>query len=237
MSRSQRWPRVPDAFAGLQGQLIVSCQAREGEPMAGPSFIRAMALSVIGGGAKGVRIEGPEDIRAVAAVTDVPIIGLWKRGREGVYITPTLDSARQVAAAGASVVAIDGTARPRPDGLTLAQTIAALHDHGATVMADVSTLAEGLAAVEAGADVVGSTLSGYTPYSAIQPGPDLPLVAELAGRLEIPVLAEGRIATPDQARAALQGGAYAVVVGGAITRPAQITAGFAAALQPVPEPR
>ncbi|MGC1208950.1 MAG: N-acetylmannosamine-6-phosphate 2-epimerase [Ornithinimicrobium sp.] len=222
---------VPEILAELRGGLVVSCQARPDEALHGAEIMKAMALAVITGGACGVRIEGLADVRAVAEVTDVPIIGLWKRGHEGVYITPTLDSAQQVAAAGASIVAIDGTGRPRPDGLTVAQTIAALHDMGVAVMADVSTVSEGVDAARYGADVVGSTLSGYTETSLATVGPDLELVASLVQRLEVPVFAEGRISTPEQARAALAVGAHTVVVGGAITRPAQITARFLGALE------
>lgn len=212
----------------LRGQLIVSCQARPGEPLYGPDHMVAMALSAIAGGARGLRIEGPGDIRAVRAVTTLPIIGLWKIGETDVYITPTLAAAREVLECGADVVALDGTARPRPDGLSLAETIRRLKDDGpVVVLADVSTVDEGHAAEAAGADLVSTTLSGYTPYSRQGPAPDLDLVAELAAALGIPVLAEGRISSPAEARAALERGASAVVIGSAITRPQVITASFA----------
>ncbi|WP_130178709.1 N-acetylmannosamine-6-phosphate 2-epimerase [Cryobacterium sp. SO1] len=212
----------------LRGQLIVSCQARPGEALFGSDHMVAMALSAVSGGARGLRIEGPSDIRAVRAVTALPIIGLWKVGDEGVYITPTLASAREVREAGADIVALDGTARDRPDGLSLAETIRRLKDASpnVVVLADVSTVSEGIAAVAAGADLVSTTLSGYTPHSRPGPAPDLELVAELAAVLDIPILAEGRISTPAEALAALQHGAAAVVVGSAITRPQVITAGF-----------
>jgi N-acylglucosamine-6-phosphate 2-epimerase len=128
-----------------------------------------------------------------------------------------------VAAAGAHIVAIDGTDRPRPDGRDLAATIAAVHERtDALVLADVSTVDEGVAAAEAGADAdaVASSLSGYTENSRALAGPDLELVAELAQKLTVPVLAEGRIRSPEQARAALDTGAWAVVVDSAITAPA-----------------
>ncbi|MFB7652990.1 MULTISPECIES: N-acetylmannosamine-6-phosphate 2-epimerase [unclassified Streptomyces] len=217
-------------LSSLAGGLVVSCQARPGEPLHGPRHMAAMALSAELGGARAVRVNGPEDVRAVKDVVGVPVIGLWKDGDDGVYITPTLTHALRVAEAGADVVALDATERPRGDGRTLAETTAAVHDAGALVMADVSTLAEGLAAAAAGADMLSTTLSGYTPYSPSGPGPDLHLVRELAAAGVAPVFAEGRYATPAAAADALRLGAHAVVVGGAITRPTDITARFADAL-------
>jgi N-acylglucosamine-6-phosphate 2-epimerase len=223
----------PDAVLGrLRGGLVVSCQAPRGDPLHGPAHMAAMARAAVLGGAVGIRTEGPADVQAVREAVDVPVIGLWKQGAEGVYITPTAGHARAVAEAGAEIVAIDATSRPRPDRSTVPEVVAGLHrTHHCLVMADVSTLEEGAAAAEAGADLVATTLSGYTPYSRQQPGPDLELVAALAARAEVPVVAEGRITTPGEARAALDAGAWAVVVGGAITRPQLITARFAAALR------
>jgi N-acylglucosamine-6-phosphate 2-epimerase len=222
----------PDAvLRRLRGGLVVSCQAPPGDPLHGPTFMAAMARAAVAGGAVGIRADGPADIRAVGQAVDVPVIGLWKQGAQGVYITPTVDHARAVAEAGAQIVAIDATGRPRPDRSTVPEVVAGLRRaHRCLVMADVSTLEEGTAAVAAGADLVATTLAGYTPYSRQGPGPDLELVAALAARVDVPVVAEGRIATPEQARAALDAGAWAVVVGGAITRPQLITARFVAAL-------
>jgi N-acylglucosamine-6-phosphate 2-epimerase len=221
-----RVERAARIIAGLRGNIVVSCQARPGEALHGPQFMVAMALSAIAGGAAGVRVEGPDDICAVRAATTVPLIGLWKVGDDGVYITPTLAAAEAVALAGADIVALDGTDRARPDGLTLAQTIASLKGAGMLVMADVSTLSEGRLAEAAGADIVSTTLSGYTPDSRPGPSPDLDLVTELAAELSVPVFAEGRISTPDEAAVAFSRGATAVVVGSAITRPQVITAAF-----------
>jgi N-acylglucosamine-6-phosphate 2-epimerase len=216
----------------LHGGLVVSCQAPPGDPLHGPVFMAAMARAAVLGGAVGIRANGPADIQAVRRAVDVPVVGLWKDGAEGVYITPTVRHARAVADAGAQIVAIDATSRSRPDRSTVPEVIEGLRrTHRCLVMADVSTLDEGVAAVGAGADLVATTLSGYTPYSPQQPGPDLQLVAALAARVDVPVVAEGRIGTPQQARAALDAGAWTVVVGGAITRPQLITARFVAALR------
>ena len=223
---------APDAILRrLRGGLVVSCQAPPGDPLHGPTFMAAMARAAVLGGAVGIRAEGPPDVRAVRQAVDVPVVGLWKQGATGVYITPTVDHARAVAEAGAQIVAIDATGRPRPDGSTMPEVVAGLRrTNHCLVMADVSTAAEGVAAAAAGADLVATTLAGYTPYSRPGPGPDLELVAALAARVEVPVVAEGRITTPQEARAALEAGAWTVVVGGAITRPQLITARFVAAL-------
>jgi N-acylglucosamine-6-phosphate 2-epimerase len=215
----------------LRGRLVVSCQAYPGEPMNRPEVMRAVALAVIAGGAAGVRVQGIDDIVAVRAVVDLPLIGLWKDGRDDVFITPTLDHALAVAEAGADIIALDGTGRPRPDRRTLAATITALHDRtGKLVMADCSTFDEGLAAAAAGADLIGTTLAGYTPYTTKTEGPDLDLVARLADATDKPVVAEGRIHTPPQAAAAIAAGAHTVVVGTAITHPTTITTWFTEAI-------
>ena len=217
----------------LRGGLIVSCQAREGWPLRDAGIMAAMARAAETGGACAIRANAPEDIAAIRAVVDLPIIGLWKQDIPGyqVYITPTLSAARAVQAAGADIVALDATQLPHPDGRGAADLIAAVRSEmGALVMADISTLEEGIAAAAAGADLISTTLSGYTLYSAQLEGPDLELVRALSRAVSVPVVAEGRIRTPEEARAALDAGAYAVVVGTAITRPETITERFVRAL-------
>lgn len=217
----------------VRGGLIVSCQALETEPLHGPFFMAALAYAAERGGAVGIRANSPEDLFAVRRITALPLIGLWKVNypNSEVYLTPTFAEAAAVADAGAEVIAIDATDRPRPDRRDVATLIRLIREElGRPVLADVSTLAEGEAAAEAGADLVSTALAGYTAYSRQMEGPDLDLVADLASRLPVPVLAEGRIWTPEQAKAALAWGAHAVVVGGAITRPQQITQRFVTAL-------
>lgn len=219
--------------ARIRGGLIVSCQAAPGTPLAGPDHMAAMAAAAADGGAVGIRAEGTDDIRAIRAAVDLPLIGLWKTGREGVYITPTAEHALAVRESGADIVAADATARPRPDGRTFRDTVDAVHQAGGLVMADVATEEEGVAAAADGADLVASTLSGYTgePGAPTTPtGPDTGLVGRLAARLEVPVVAEGRIHTPAQAGQLLELGAWSVVVGTAITAPQWITRSFANAL-------
>lgn len=219
---------IIDSF---RGGLIVSCQAYPGEPLRDAEVMRRMAESAVLGGAVGIRAQGLDDIRLIHEAVDVPLIGLWKVGSSGVFITPTLEHAIAVAAAGADVVAIDGTRRLRPDGLTLAETVQGIHSRtAALVMADVGDLEDGIASAAAGADLISTTLAGYTDSRPRTDGPDIALVRELASAVDRPVLAEGRIHTTEQARACLDAGAFAVVVGTAITHPTSITRWFDIAL-------
>ncbi len=226
---------VHPTLAPLAGGLIVSCQARPDNPLHGPTFMAAMAMAAAAGGAAGLRMNGPDDIRAARALTDLPIIGIFKRRYPDapIEITPTFAEAAEVAAAGATIIALDATGRPRPDGSTVAALIARIHaELDLPVMADVAGADDGAAAAAAGADVVATTLSGYVDPGAPPPDdPDLSLIAALAGRVRVPVIAEGRIKSPAQARTALDRGAFAVVVGTAITNPREITRWFARALR------
>ncbi len=215
----------------IRGGLVVSCQAYPGEPMRHPDTMRRIAQAAVLGGALGIRAQGIDDLEAMRPVIDVPLIGLWKDGKSGVFITPTVEHARAVAATGVDIVAIDGTLRPRPDGSSVADSVAVVHDLGALVMADCSTLADGVAAATAGADLVGTTLAGYTEDTARTDGPDLPLLTALVRELGLPVVCEGRIHTPAQAGAAMDAGAHAVVVGTAITHPTTITSWFVDAVR------
>jgi len=220
----------------LAGGLIVSCQAYPGEPMREPDTMARIARAAVIGGAAGIRLQGVADIRA-AADLPVPIVGLWKDGEADVFITPTLEHARAVADAGAHIVAIDGTRRTRPDGLSLAETVAGLRaSHpDALVMADCGSLDDAIAAEQAGADILGTTLSGYTGERPKTAGPDLELIALIAERCTTPIVAEGRIHSPADAAAAHRAGATAVCVGTAITHPSTITSWFIAALETGPD--
>lgn len=212
-------------FEALRGGLVVSVQAPDGSPLAAPSHLAAMARAAASGGAAGIRAV---EVAAVKEAVALPVIGLRKRRVEGsdVYITPSLEDARAVAAAGADIVAVDATLRPRPDGVSLAALVSELP---VPVLADVDCLEAGVAAREAGAAAVATTLAGYTGAGSTPSTPDINLVEVLAAELDCPVFAEGRIATPQQARAAFDAGAFAVVVGTAITDPVALTRDFAAA--------
>ncbi|HLN63468.1 MAG TPA: N-acetylmannosamine-6-phosphate 2-epimerase [Symbiobacteriaceae bacterium] len=214
----------------LQHGLIVSCQADPGDPLYGVSHMVAMARAALVGGAVGIRANYPQDVAGIKEAIPLPLIGIYKKRYPGsdVYITPTLAEVRAIAAAGADILAVQLTHQARPDGLTNAEFLAAIRREfpSLLIMADISTLEEGLVAADLGADLVSTTMSGYTPYSAHLKGPDLGLVRELAARLTTPLVAEGRYSTPEECRMALEAGAHAVVVGTAITRPQTVTAWF-----------
>lgn len=216
-----------DTLELLRDSLVASVQASAGTPARDTHVIGALAESALLGGASGLRLNGPEDLRRVRSATAVPLIGLHKvwNGVRNV-ITPDVALAEGLAAAGADVIAVDATTEQLGADFGLLGRIA--QATGLPVMADVSTEEEGRRAWEAGAAVVGTTLSGYTPHSPRQDGPDLDLVAALAAA-GIPTIAEGRYQTPEQVRAAFDAGAFAVVVGGAITDPIALTRRFVAA--------
>ncbi|WP_394298002.1 N-acetylmannosamine-6-phosphate 2-epimerase [Gordoniibacillus kamchatkensis] len=215
-----------------QRGLIVSCQALEDEPLHGGDTIRKMAVAAQMSGAIGIRTNGAHDIRSIKEAVDVPVIGLIKRDIPGsdIFITPTLDEVKAIVEAGADIVALDVTDREgRLDQVR--ELIAYAHQAGAAVMADVSTFEEGAAAERLDADYIGTTLSGYTPYSPQLEGPDFELVRRLSETVSVPVVAEGRIWTPEEAVKALEAGATYVVVGSAITRPQLITRRYVEALR------
>ncbi|MBG6107391.1 N-acetylmannosamine-6-phosphate 2-epimerase [Frigoribacterium sp. CG_9.8] len=216
----------------LHGVVVASCQAGPGSPLNQPSMIAALARSAELGGAQGFRVDGPANVAAVRAVSELPILGINKVDRDGfdVRITPTLKDALDIVAAGANIVALDGTERARPYGETLSQIISALHELGIPVMADISTRREAEAAAEAGADIVATTLAGYTPYTSDVDkfGPAFPLLEEIR-ELPVPVAVEGRIWTTDHVTRCFEGGAYFVIIGSAITVPELITRRFVAA--------
>lgn len=216
----------------LRGGLIVSCQAPDDSPVHGPRFMAGFARAAEVSGAIGLRVNGGPDVRACHRATSLPIIGINKVYSEGwpVYITPSLTSAGQVVRAGAQIVAIDATHRPRKSGISPEDLIRKIQQSlGCPVMADVDSLDEGLAAAAAGADIVATTMAGYTDARPMTDGPDLALVRELASRISTPIVCEGRIRAPADVAAAFDAGAHAVVVGTAITNPVVLTRQFVAA--------
>ena len=217
----------------LRRGLIVSCQARPGNPFHGSHFMAAFARAAEMSGGVGLRVNGAADVRAVAQVTSLPIIGINKlRTAEwSVYITPTVAAAREVVEAGAAIVAVDATHRPRAGGLSPEELIAEIRSElHVPVMADVDSYEEGLVAAEAGANLVATTMAGYTEARPATEGPDLALVQELARQVSVPVICEGRIRNPQDVREAFAAGAFAVVVGTAITNPLAITKSFVEAI-------
>lgn len=222
-----------DLLNRLQHSLIVSCQALEDEPLHSSFIMSKMALAAKQGGAVGIRANSVEDIQAIKQEVDLPIIGIIKKDfpDEAVFITPTFTEISALAEEGVDIIALDGTDRMRPGNQTFPQLLSQAKQAfpEQLFMADVSTLEEGILAVEAGADIVAPTLAGYTPYS--QDVNPLALVKQLVEKVNVPVIAEGNFDTPEKARLAIDAGAHAVVVGSAITRPMKITEKFAAAIQ------
>jgi N-acylglucosamine-6-phosphate 2-epimerase len=220
---------IPDC---LRGSLIVSCQAPPGDPLDDVDTLRRIAASVVRGGAGGLRANGVACVQAFRLETVKPIIGIQKRrlGNE-VSITPDFASAKSIADAGADIIGLDCTAsrslaaEPWPEVIRRIQA-----EISKPVLADIGTFEEAMAAQSAGADAVATTLYGFTPETAQYRAVNWELVARLAGKLRVPLIVEGHISQPEEVRRAMDLGAYAVVVGSAITRPESITARFAAAL-------
>lgn len=206
--------------AKLKQGLIVSCQAPVESPLHEPMVIAAIAHAAVNQGAVAVRIDTPVHISAVKKRCAVPIIGLWKQQIPGydVYITPQFHHAAAITQAGADIIAIDATQRNRPGGEALAALIEQIHQElGKPVMADVDTIEAAIASVAAGADVVGTTLYGYTSETTHLAPPGFELLTQMVAKLQVPAICEGGISSPQMARQALDLGAYAVVVGTAIT--------------------
>ncbi len=221
-------------FGQLKGKLVVSCQAAPGDPLDSADAICRMALAAIGGGAAGLRINSAEHIAYLRKYTDVPIIGIHKHyGPSGLHITPNFAVAAALAAAGASMIALDCTDREWLDGDPWQALIPKIHrELNLPVMADVATFGEAQAAVAAGADCVGTTLNGYTERTRNELSFNWTLLAQMAQSLRLPIMAEGHISSPVEARRALNCGACCVIVGSAITRPGVITANFVRAMEP-----
>lgn len=216
----------------IKGKLIVSCQALEGEPLyiEDSSVMPLMARAAKQAGAAAIRTNGVRDVIGIKEETNLPIIGIIKKGYEGYeqYITVTMDEIDQLVQAGADIIAMDCTLRERVDGRSVSEFIQTIKEKYPQIilMADISNLEEGINAWKAGIDMVGTTLSGYTEYTLKLEEPDFKLIEDLAKNIDVPIIAEGRIHTPEQATKALDLGAHAVVVGGAITRPLEIATRF-----------
>jgi putative N-acetylmannosamine-6-phosphate epimerase len=223
-----------DTLETLKHGLVISCQAFAGDPMDDTETLRRVAASALKGGGVGLRVNSAEHVAAMRGETDLPIIGIAKSYVDGeLRITPDFTSAAALVAAGADIVAMDCTDRPYLHGEPWREMLRRIREGlDVLVMADISTYAEGMAAAEAGVDLVGTTLHGYTRETAGEgSGFSWELLRRLVRDCGKPVVAEGHLGTPEEAQRAVRAGALCVVVGSAITRPRSIAAGFARALE------
>lgn len=236
--------RMNDFLEKIHGKMIVSCQAVLGEPLyvEEQSIMYLMARAAARAGSPAIRTSSIRDVVAIKKETGLPVIGLVKVQYEGYesYITPTMKEVDDLVAAGSDVVALDCTMRKRGDGRSINEFVAEIREKYPDIilMADISTYEEGINAWKCGVDILGTTMSGYTPYSPRLDGPDYELMRRLSQDADIrkagiPVIGEGRIHDPAQAVEALRTGVWAIVVGGAITRPLEIARRFMDAIDAV----
>ena len=217
----------------IKGKLVISCQALPGEPLHSPMIMGRMALAAKNAGAAGIRAQGVADIIEIKQVTGLPVIGIIKRNYPDseVFITATKKEVQELLATDCEMIALDATIRPRPNVELLQDLLDQIHAANRLAMADCSTVEEAKIAEEMGFDCVSTTLAGYTSYSTQTSGPDVELVKQLVKDCQIPVIAEGKIHTPEQLKEIMNLGVYSAVVGGAITRPQEIAQRFIAKLE------
>lgn len=226
---------INNVISKLKGKLIVSCQAEGDSPFNSPDGVTMFAKAAIIGGASAIRSEGIEKTKMIIEQTNVPVIGLVKSKFEdgSVRITGTFKDVENLISIGTHIIAIDGTFRIRenlsgPDFIKQVKT-----KYKCLIMADIAIEDEAIACAEAGADLISTTLNGYTPETIKDKihSPNFELVKSLIKKIKIPIVAEGRINTPEAAKKMIELGAYSVVVGTAITRPHIITSWFVDAIK------
>lgn len=219
----------------IKGGLIVSCQALSTEPLYDPYIMSKMAWAAYLGGAVGIRANTVVDIKAIKEKVDLPVIGIIKQDYDDsdVYITPTMKEVDALVEIGCEIIAVDATNRLRPNGVTFTEFFTEVRAKypNQLFMADTSCFEEGKLAAELGCDLIGTTMSGYTPYTKGTKLPDYPLMKRYAEELGKPVIAEGGIWCPEELIMAYENGAFSAVVGTAITRPMDITKRFVKALE------
>lgn len=217
----------------LKGKLIVSCQALEGEPLHRPEggVMVLMAKAALEAGAVGIRAEGVVDIKQIkTSYKEVPVIGIIKRSYPNFasYITATMKEVDELVSVDSDIIALDATLQERGDGLTVNEFVKMIKGKypDQLLMADISTLEEGLNAAAIGFDLIGTTMNGYTPYTESQTKPNFELMKDLVEQTNTPIVAEGKIHTPEDLAKAFEQGIFTAVVGGAITRPKEIAQRF-----------
>lgn len=219
----------------LKGQLIVSCQALENEPLHSSFIMGRMALAAKEGGAKGIRANSVIDINEIKKNLDLPVIGIIKRDypNSNVYITPTMKEVEELLTTSAEIIALNATSQKRPNDEKTIDLVARIHQANRLAMADVSNLAEAIQAQKNNFDLISTTLAGYTPYSKKTDTPDFELLQEIVKQVDVPIIMEGHTDDPSQVTRALELGAFSVVVGSIITRPQLITKRYVEATKKV----
>ncbi|SNZ15925.1 N-acylglucosamine-6-phosphate 2-epimerase [Terribacillus aidingensis] len=216
----------------VKNNLIVSCQALPDEALHSSFIMSKMALAAKQGGAKGIRANSKQDIMEIKKEVSLPVIGIVKRDYKdsSVFITATYREMDELLESGCEMIAMDATERKRPNNIDLSELVAYVRDKNPSIqlMADIATLEEAIQAEQLGFDCVSTTLYGYTEETNKKKlyDNDFEFLRQVIEHVRIPVIAEGNVLTPEMAKRCLQIGAYAVVVGGAITRPQQITERF-----------
>ena len=218
----------------LKGKLIVSCQALPEEPLHSDYIMGRMAAAALEGGASGIRAQSVSQINEIMKTVDLPVIGIIKRNYDDsdIYITPTKKEVEELCTTPCQIIALDATDRKRPNDEKCEDLVKLIHENGRLAMADCSTYEECVKAQDMGFDIVSTTLCGYTPYSEKIEGPDFDLLKKCVDTLHVPVIAEGKINTPEDLKEVYERcGVFSAVVGSAITRPQLITKKFAAVLK------
>lgn len=224
-----------ELIQSLKNKLIVSCQAEGDSPFNSPEGVTMFAKAAVLGGASAIRSEGIAKTKMILENVGVPVIGLIKSKFEdgSVRITGSFKDVKDLLSIGVHIIAIDGTFRKRENisGPEFINKVKKEFD--CIVMADIAKEDEAIACAQAGADLVSTTLNGYTPDTLSDKikSPNFDLVEALVKKIQIPVIAEGRINTPQDAKRMIDLGAHSIVVGTAITRPHIITSWFVEAVQ------
>lgn len=213
----------------IKGGLIVSCQALENEPMHSSFIMGKFARAAMEGGAVGIRANTISDIHEIKNNVSLPIIGIIKRDYSDseIYITPTMNEIDELMEEGVDIIALDATLRDRPNGEKLEDIVKKVREkYSVLLMADISTFEEAQNAERLGFDLIGTTLRGYTPYTKGVKLPDFEFIKKLTTKLKTPIVAEGGINYPEELKKVFECGVFTAVVGGAITRPQNITKRF-----------